>query len=288
MALFSFWGVEFGVSDFFDIAGLTLLFYFLFLFISDKRALKLVLGVLVIAGIALAASIFELRGIGFILGNLFQVGIIALVIVFQPEIRSVLEKVGDQPIKGLKNITEQKDTDSAKKMVKSVVAAVGDLAANKTGALIVFERNTKLGDVMRTGVSINADPSPALIKNIFYNKAPLHDGAMIISNYSIAAAGCFLTNTKRLDIPEELGSRHRAAIGATEESDAIIVVVSEETGNISIARGGELQRGYTRETLEKELSKEFCSQPQKSVTKKTFNDIKALSKDKNKKDGKKS
>jgi len=173
-------------------------------------------------------------------------------------------------------------------MVKSVVAAVGDLAANKTGALIVFERNTKLGDVMRTGVSINADPSPALIKNIFYNKAPLHDGAMIISNYSIAAAGCFLTNTKRLDIPEELGSRHRAAIGATEESDAIIVVVSEETGNISIARGGELQRGYTRETLEKELSKEFCSQPQKSVTKKTFNDIKALSKDKNKKDGKKS
>lgn len=285
MALFSFWGVEFGVSDFFDIAGLTLLFYFLFLFISDKRALKLVLGVLVIVGIALAASIFELRGIGFILGNLFQVGIIALVIVFQPEIRSVLEKVGDQPIKGLKNITEQKDSDVAKKMVKSVVAAVGDLADHKTGALIVFERNTKLGDVMRTGVIINADPSPALIKNIFYNKAPLHDGAMIISNYSIAAAGCFLTNTKRIDIPEELGSRHRAAIGATEESDAIIVIVSEETGNISIAKGGDLERGYTRETLEKELFKEFCSQPQKNVAKKTLGDIKGLSKDKNKQDG---
>lgn len=283
MALITFFGIEFGVSDFFDIAGLTLLFYFLFLFISDKRALKLVLGVLVITGIALAASIFELRGIGFLLGNIFQVGIIALVIIFQPEIRSVLEKVGDQPIKGLKNITEQKDTVSAKKMVKSVVAAVGDLAANKTGALIVFERNTKLGDVMKTGVTINADPSPALIKNIFYNKAPLHDGAMVISNYSIAAAGCFLTNTKRLDIPEELGSRHRAAIGGTEESDAIIVVVSEETGTISIARGGELTRGYTRETLEKELSREFCSQPQKNV--KTLGDIKSLAKDKNKQSG---
>lgn len=282
MALMTFFGVELGVRDFFDIAGLTLLFYFLFLFISDKRALKLVLGVLVITGIALAASIFELRGIGFILGNLFQVGIIALVIIFQPEIRSVLEKMGDQPIKSLKNITEQKGTDSAKKMVKSVVAAVGDLAANKTGALIVFERNTKLGDVMRTGVTINADPSPALIKNIFYNKAPLHDGAMIISNYSIAAAGCFLTNTKRLDIPEELGSRHRAAIGATEESDAIIVVVSEETGTISIAKGGELERGYTRETLEKELSREFCSQPPKGIPQKVQNDKKSHSKKKDK------
>ena len=282
MALLTFFGVEFGVSDFFDIAGLTLLFYFLFLFISDKRALKLVLGVLVITGIALAASVFELQGIGFILGNIFQVGIIALVIIFQPEIRSVLEKVGDQPIKGLKNITEQKDTVSAKKMVKSVVAAVGDLAANKTGALIVFERNTKLGDVMKTGVTINADPSPALIKNIFYNKAPLHDGAMVISNYTIAAAGCFLTNTKRLDIPEELGSRHRAAIGGTEESDAIIVVVSEETGMISIARGGDLKRGYTRESLEKELTLEFCSQPQKNV--KTLGDIKSLTKDKKKHD----
>ena len=282
MALLTFFGVEFGVSDFFDIAGLTLLFYFLFLFISDKRALKLVLGVLVITGIALAASVFELQGIGFILGNIFQVGIIALVIIFQPEIRSVLEKVGDQPIKGLKNITEQKDTVSAKKMVKSVVAAVGDLAANKTGALIVFERNTKLGDVMKTGVTINADPSPALIKNIFYNKAPLHDGAVIISNYTIAAAGCFLTNTKRLDIPEELGSRHRAAIGGTEESDAIIVVVSEETGMISIARGGDLKRGYTRESLEKELTLEFCSQPQKNV--KTLGDIKSLTKDKKKQD----
>lgn len=282
MALLTFFGVEFGVSDFFDIAGLTLLFYFLFLFISDKRALKLVLGVLVITGIALAASVFELQGIGFILGNIFQVGIIALVIIFQPEIRSVLEKVGDQPIKGLKNITEQKDTVSAKKMVKSVVAAVGDLAANKTGALIVFERNTKLGDVMKTGVTINADPSPALIKNIFYNKAPLHDGAMVISNYTIAAAGCFLTNTKRLDIPEELGSRHRAAIGGTEESDAIIVVVSEETGMISIARGGDLKRGYTRESLEKELTLEFCSQPQKNV--KTLGDIKSLTKDKKKQD----
>lgn len=265
VALMSFFGIEFGLADVFDIAGLTLLFYFVFLFISDKRALKLVLGVLVIVGIAILASIFELKGIGFILGNLFQVGIMAIVVVFQPEIRSVLEKVGDQPIKSIKNITEQKGTESAKKMVKSVVAAVGDLSANKTGALIVFERNTKLGDVMKTGVIINADPSPALIKNIFYNKAPLHDGAMIISNYSIAAAGCFLTNTKRLDIPEDLGSRHRAAIGGTEESDAIIIVVSEETGIISIARSGSLVRGYTKEELEKVLTKEFCAQPQKNA-----------------------
>ena len=261
----SFFGIEFGISDVLDIAGLTLLFYFVFLFISDKRALKLVLGVFVIVGIAIFASVFELKGIGFILGNLFQVGIMAIVVVFQPEIRSVLEKVGDQPIKGLKNITEQKGTESARKMVKSVVAAVGDLAANKTGALIVFERNTKLGDVMKTGVIINADPSPALIKNIFYNKAPLHDGAMIISNYSIAAAGCFLTNTRRLDIPEDLGSRHRAAIGGTEESDAIIIVVSEETGIISIARSGSLVRGYTKEELEKLLTGEFCAQPQKNT-----------------------
>ena len=265
VALMSFFGIEFGLADVFDIAGLTLLFYFVFLFISDKRALKLVLGVLVIVGIAILASVFELKGIGFILGNLFQVGIMAIVVVFQPEIRSVLEKVGDQPIKSIKNITEQKGTESAKKMVKSVVAAVGDLSANKTGALIVFERNTKLGDVMKTGVIINADPSPALIKNIFYNKAPLHDGAMIISNYSIAAAGCFLTNTKRLDIPEDLGSRHRAAIGGTEESDAIIIVVSEETGIISIARSGSLVRGYTKEELEKVLTKEFCAQPQKNA-----------------------
>ncbi len=246
------------VLDILDIAVLALLFYFVFRFIRERRAGKLAAGVLMLIVVEVLAHLLHLNALEFILSNLFQVGLIALIILFQPELRSVLEKMGSQPIDSLKSITDQKNSESTRKMIKNVSVAVGDLAANKTGALIVIERSTKLGDVTRSGVPINADPVPALIKNIFYNKAPLHDGAMIIRGDKIAAAGCFLTNTNRLDIPEDLGSRHRAAIGASEICDAAIIVVSEETGTISLALEGQLIRGFTKNSLEKELIRILC------------------------------
>ena len=170
-------------ADIIDIACVSVLLYYLFKFIRERRAGKLALGVVLLFIIQFVSRIADMYVMQYIMQNIFQVGIITLVILFQPEIRSVLEKVGAQPLKGLKGISgESKDTSSTQTMIDEVVSAVGDFSEDKTGALIVFERTTKLGDIVPSGTVIDAAPTAFLIKNIFFNKAPLHDGALIIRN----------------------------------------------------------------------------------------------------------
>lgn len=244
------------VTDIIDIAVVSFVFYYLYKFIRERRAGKLAVGILILLLVLLLSEILDMYAIGFLLTNFFQVGIIAIIIVFQPELRSALEKVGAEPLKSLRNIGEAKtgNVTQTKQTIAEITQAVCDMSLDKTGALIVIERGTKLGDIMKTGNFINANVESFLIRNIFFNKAPLHDGAMVIRNNRIHSAGCFLPLSTNDDIIKDLGTRHRAAIGMSENSDAIVIVVSEETGTISVALEGRLKRNFSYNTLKKELS----------------------------------
>jgi len=239
------------VFDIIDFVCVSVLLYFLYKFIRDRRAGKLAVGILLLVVVLIISNLLDMYLLQYILQNIFQVGIITLVILFQPEIRSVLEKMGTTPLnlKGLKGIGEAKDISNAQAVIDEIVSASCDLAATKTGALIVFERTTKLGDMILTGTVIDAYPAASMIKNIFFNKAPMHDGALIVRDMRLHAAGCFLPLSNNPDIIKDLGTRHRAGIGMSENSDAIVVIISEETGTISTAVEGKLVRGYRKETL---------------------------------------
>ncbi len=240
--------------DIIDILFVAVIFYYAYLFIRERRAGRLAIGVVLLVMLQVLSNLLNMITLKFLLGNLLQVGIIALIIVFQPELRSVLEKFADG-IK-IKDINIKfKDTSSHadEKIVSDLVRAVCDLAKERTGALVVIERSTKLGDIIKTGTLVNSDMEPSLLKNIFFDKAPLHDGAVVIRDGRIYAAGCFLPLTSNNDIDKSLGTRHRAAIGMSEASDATVIVVSEETGIISVAQNGILKRNYDYTTLEKEL-----------------------------------
>lgn len=236
------------VPDIIDIACVSVLFYFLYKFMRDRRSGKLAAGVIVLIVLKFVSELFDMYVIQFLLKNIFQVGLIAVAVIFQPELRSALEKVGGQPLKSIKSIGDSNSTP-AEKMISSTVDAVFDLSETKTGALIVFERLTKLGDLITSGTVIDAEPNELLIKNIFFNKAPLHDGALIVRDCRLHAAGCLLPLSSDTEIVKELGTRHRAAIGTSENSDAVVVVVSEETGTVSLAFEGVLYRDYTRDAL---------------------------------------
>ncbi len=240
------------VADVIDIALVAAVLFGVYKFIRERRAGKLAVGVAILIAIQLLSDALNLMTMSFILKNVFQVGLIALIIVFQPELRSALEKMGSEPLKSLKSIGEGKPT-SASAMIKELCDAVTDMAADKTGALIVIERSTKLGDIIKSGVVVNSDISSFLLKNIFFNKAPLHDGAVIIRGDRIYAAGCVLPLSSNAAIIKDLGTRHRAGIGMSENSDALVIIVSEETGNISVADGGEFKRGYNYRSLRREL-----------------------------------
>lgn len=237
------------VFDIVDIVCVSILLYFLYKFIRDRRAGKLAVGILLLVVVLIISNLLDMYLLQYILQNIFQVGIITLVILFQPEIRSVLEKMGTTPLKGLKSIGEAKGVANSQAVIDEIVTAACDLAATKTGALIVFERSTKLGDMILTGTVIDAYPAASMIKNIFFNKAPMHDGALIVRDMRLHAAGCFLPLSNNPDIIKDLGTRHRAGIGMSENSDAIVVIISEETGMISTAVEGKLVRGYRKETL---------------------------------------
>ena len=253
--------------DIIDIIGVAFLLYYIYKFIRDRRAGKLALGVAFIIAFQILSDILEMHAMQYILQNVLQVGLITLVVLFQPELRSALEKMGGESLRGIRSIGEQKGTSHVYAAIDSVAAAVADMSASKTGALIVFERSTKLGDLILTGTVINADPTPFLIKNVFFNKAPLHDGALIVRDGRLYAAGCLLPLSTNPDIIKDLGTRHRAAIGMSENSDAVVVVVSEETGTVSIAYEGKLKRGFSRNSLSKELRK-YLAEPNEGITKK--------------------
>lgn len=240
--------------DVLDILILTFLVYYLVKLMRETRAMQLLKGIFFLLIVFVLVQIFQLKAMGFIIDNFLQVGIIAIMIVFQPELRRILEKVGQTRVSTItmsldKSINGESPRDKA---ILGIADGCQKLHDSKTGALIVIERETKLGDIIEkeTTSVINADCEPELFCNIFYNKAPLHDGAVIIRDNRIYAAGCFLPNTQKDQyLSTDLGSRHRAAVGMSENSDALVIVVSEETGTISIAKDGQLTRDLNRDAL---------------------------------------
>ena len=248
-------------KDGIDILVLALVLFFIYRLIRDSRAWKLLVGLGVIFVITIVARAFGMNGLNFIFGNFQQLGIMAILILFQPELRMALEKVGETPITSVRNIAvESKDLAAHSAEIDAICSAVNDLSREKVGALIVIERSTKLGDFIKSGVIVDAAISSHLIRNLFFNKAPLHDGAVIIRNSRVCAAGCFLPLSTKEDINKDLGTRHRAAIGLTEVSDALVIVVSEETGTISVSIDGNLERNFNYSSLKQMLIAKVYSQ----------------------------
>lgn len=252
----------FGVSDFFDIAITSFIIYSFIKLIRETRASQLVKGILILTAAYFLSSQLKFVMLSNLLNKFFEFAVITVLVVFQPELRSALEQIGRSKIGkhfGSKGYYKNGFSDiyNSKACINSIVDAVSALQKTKTGALIVLERETKLGDIIDSGTIINAVPSVSIIGNIFFNKAPLHDGAVIVRDDTIYAAGCVLPLTKNNSISADLGTRHRAALGISEISDAVAITVSEETGIISMAINGVLTRNYTKEHLKNKLDDLF-------------------------------
>lgn len=243
--------------DILDIAIVSYLIYQAFKLVRDTRALQLVKGLLMLFMLFfLSQAMGQLRVLSFIMTNIIQIGATALLIVFQPELRRMLEQVGRAQIKTV-SLFGAGDAETYavqwRAAIGYIVQSCANMSRTSTGALIVLERQTKLGDIIKTGTVVDSAPSSALIESIFFHNAPLHDGSVILRNGRIHAAGCYLPLSENYEINREFGTRHRAALGMSENSDAVVVVVSEETGAITLAVNGKLNRGYTPEQLHAEL-----------------------------------
>ncbi len=254
-------------KDVFDIILVTAVLYFTFKFIRDRRAGKLIVGVIILGIANIVCNFFEMSTLRFILELVFENGLLAIVILFQPELRSMLEAVGGEPLRSLKrgiNMDQKKESAETLGMIEAVCDAAVDMAKTKTGALIVIERDTKIGEIAKSGERVDAIPSKYLIENIFFKNSPLHDGAMLIRGNRIDSAGCLLPLSNNQEIIRDLGTRHRAAIGMSENSDSVVIIVSEETGNISVAVGGKITRNYVYSTLKNYLTKLLVVSAQKA------------------------
>lgn len=248
------------ILDVLDIVVVAVMLYFVYAFIRDRRAGKLAAGVAVFVAVMLLGSLIGLKAVSFIMTSFFQIGFVALVVVFQPELRAALEKMGGAEIKGLIQKGESKDEgERIPRYINEICTTAANLSRTRTGALIVIERTTKIGDIIKSGVTINADLSSFILRNIFFDGAPLHDGAVVIRDWRVYAAGCVLPLSSNESIIKDLGTRHRAGIGISEESDAVVIIISEETGNISVALGGQLRRGFNHNSLKKELQSIFIT-----------------------------
>jgi len=246
-----------GITDVIDILIVAFVVYKVLGFIRETRAEQLIKGLLILVAATFLADTFNLYTISWILNGTLTLGVIALVIVFQPELRRGLEYVGRSKI--VKSPFGQFDKEKAKLIVSSFTKAIDEFSKSKTGALIVVERETALSDVAETGTTLNALVSTELLGNIFYEGAPLHDGAVIIRGDRVMAAGCVLPLTQNNQLSSELGTRHRAALGITENSDALVLVVSEESGIISMADNGKLSRFLDIKSVEKILLNLYLS-----------------------------
>ncbi len=245
-----------GINDVIDIIGVAYLIYKIVTWVKDTRAWSLFKGVAVIILIAIVANILQLHTVWWILSNAVPVGAIGVLVIFQPELRKALEQLGRgkflAAISGFE--VDRNQSILAEDTISAIARATFKMSEVKTGALIVIENEIKLGDVERTGIEIDAVVTSQLLINIFENNTPLHDGAVVISRDRISAATCFLPLTDSLEVSKELGTRHRAAIGISEISDAIIIVVSEETGTVSVVKEGSITRGVSSETLKTMLT----------------------------------
>ena len=249
-------------TDILDVIIIAFLVYKLLDLVKSTRAENILKGVVIFLLALWLSEIFHLYGIAYILGNMVQVGILALIILFQPEIRQILEKLGSRNIRLLRAFTPAQQQTELEKAIDQTVIACSEMAKTKTGVLIVFERHILLDDMVRSGTTLDAAVSSELLKNIFFVKAPMHDGAVIIRHGRILGAGCMLPLSKNVNLSRDLGMRHRAGIGMSENSDAVVVIVSEETGSISVAVGGMLKRHLMPETLSKLLRNELMPQPE--------------------------
>jgi len=246
-----------GVTDVIDVLIVAFVIYQILRFIRETRAEQLLKGLLILAAAAFLADHFNLYTLSFILRGTMTLGVIALVIVFQPELRRALEFVGRGKI--MKGRIGHLNKEKTKMLVGRFVKAVDYLSTNKIGALIVIERDSPLNDIAETGTVINAEASAELLENVFYKGAPLHDGAVVMRGDRLYAAGCVLPLTQNNLLDKDLGTRHRAGIGISENSDALSIIVSEETGIISMSEGGKLTRFLDIKSVEKTLLNIYLS-----------------------------
>lgn len=251
--------IEFSIKDLIDILLVAYLLYQTYRLMKDSGSINIFVGILVFIGCWLIVSqVLEMRLLGSIFDKLVSVGVLALIVLFQDDIRKFLVTVGSHKrwenfLRFLRNSKQEK---VEKADIMPIVMACMSMSKSKTGALMVIEKNLPLNEIIRSGETINADVNQRLIENIFFKNSPLHDGAMIIRHKQIVAAGCILPVSHDLNIPKELGLRHRAAMGVSQETDALAIIVSEETGGISVAYKGQFYLRLTAEELERILTKE--------------------------------
>jgi len=251
--------IDFSIKDLIDILLVAFLLYQTYRLMKDSGSINIFIGILVFIGCWIIVSqVLEMRLLGSIFDKLVSVGVLALIVLFQDDIRKFLINLGSHKRLGnffrILTNTKQEKTDKAD--IMPIVMACMSMSKGKVGALIVIEKNMPLNEIIRTGETINADVNQRLIENIFFKNSPLHDGAMIIRHKQIIAAGCILPVSHDMNIPKELGLRHRAAMGVSQETDAVTVIVSEETGGISVAYKGQFHLRLTAEELERILTKE--------------------------------
>lgn len=273
------WGyiLTIGVADAFDILIITVLIYKLIGFILKTNSVKVARGVVVLLLVLWLSGLLKLHMVNFLLREAVALGFIAIVILFQPELRRLLEKVGSSRIRGI--FGSEFSSMHMENAITQTVLACSDMSNSRTGALIVFERDNQLSEPISTGTLIDAEVTAELLKNIFFVKAPLHDGAVIVRDGRIAAAGCMLPMSNNMNLSRDLGMRHRAGIGMSERSDSVVVIVSEETGAVSIAVDGMLKRHLSTDTAETLLRQELLPVDTETVKKSKLLSIFKVKKD---------
>ena len=256
------------ITDLLDIAIMVFVLYKILVLVQSTKAASLLKGLFVFFAALLMSYLFQLHGIYYIMSSMVNMGILALIILFQPEIRRVLEQMGSRRFIAFFAHSEAGNVMEA--TIGQTVLACSEMSQSRTGALIVFEREILLDDMVRSGTVLDASVSSELLKNIFFVKAPMHDGAVIVRHGRILGAGCMLPLSINVNLSRDLGMRHRAGIGMSENSDAVVVIVSEETGSISVAIGGMLKRHLKPETLENLLRNELLPQEDSGADKQKF------------------
>lgn len=237
-----------------DILIVTFIVYKIIQFMRQTRAEQLIKGIIIFFIVYFIAQLLHLNALKWMVSTVTVNFLVVIVVLFQPELRGILEKLGRSGITSFSISKSNDENDDMLETIENICTAAESMQKTKTGALIIIEHKTMLNEIAHTGTVVDAKVSVNLINNIFFKNSPLHDGAMVVRNNRIYAASCILPLTQNIDIDSALGTRHRAAIGVSEISDAVVVVVSEETGNISVAIGGKLRRNFTKELLKTELS----------------------------------
>lgn len=250
-----------GFMDIVDILVVAYLLYRLIRLIRTTSAFRIAKAIIIFFVVTGLTGLLHMYTINWILRAVMEVGVVALVVMFQPELRRMLDHLGGSTLQDL--ISDRPSEESMAETIRAVASACGSMSRDKVGALIVFERANSLNDYFKTGTVIQADCSDALLRSIFFPNSALHDGAVILSGARIAAAGCVLPLTEKTNLSKDLGTRHRAGIGMSEANDSVVVIVSEESGTISVAEAGMLKRNLTEETLARLLTSELVTEEEK-------------------------